>query len=89
MAVHDQAARPTPTDRRGRPPHLSAYLGMPFGGRTALLSPFDRLVHDRVRAEALFGFEYVLEMYQPQHQRRWGYFALPILHRDPAAWLRL
>jgi hypothetical protein len=53
-----------------------------FTGRTALLSPFDRLVHDRVRAEQLFGFEYVLEMYKPKAQRRWGYFALPILHHD-------
>ena len=59
-----------------------AYLGMPFSGRTALLSPFDRLVHDRVRTEQLFGFEYILEMYKPKDKRRWGYFALPILHRD-------
>ncbi|OFE15657.1 hypothetical protein BA895_22095 [Humibacillus sp. DSM 29435] len=58
------------------------YLGLPFSGRTALLSPFDRLVHDRVRAEVLFGFEYILEMYKPKQKRRWGYFALPILHRD-------
>lgn len=58
------------------------YLGLPFEGRTALLSPFDRLVHDRVRAEQLFGFEYVLEMYKPKDKRRWGYFALPILHGD-------
>ena len=54
----------------------------PFTGRTALLSPFDRLIHDRVRAEQLCGFEYVLEMYKPKDQRRWGYFALPILHHD-------
>jgi uncharacterized protein YcaQ len=59
-----------------------AAIGQPFTGRTALLSPFDRLVHDRVRALDLFGFEYVLEMYKPKAARRWGYFALPVLHSD-------
>ncbi|MDP5183346.1 crosslink repair DNA glycosylase YcaQ family protein [Blastococcus sp. BMG 814] len=57
-------------------------LGRPFLGRTALLSPFDRLVHDRVRTQEIFGFEYVLEMYKPKARRRWGYFALPVLHHD-------
>jgi uncharacterized protein YcaQ len=57
-------------------------LGQPFRGRTALLSPFDRLAHDRVRAAELFDFEYSLEMYKPTAQRRWGYFALPVLHHD-------
>jgi uncharacterized protein YcaQ len=59
-----------------------AYLGQPFTGRTALLSPFDRLIHDRRRTAEIFGYEYQLEMYKPAAKRRWGYFALPILHGD-------
>ena len=34
------------------------------------------------RAQELFDFEYTLEMYKPADKRRWGYFALPILHED-------
>ncbi len=53
-----------------------------FGGRTALLSPLDRLVFDRKRMADLFAFDYQLEMYKPASQRRWGYYALPVLHGD-------
>ena len=59
-----------------------AQLDQPFTGRTALLSPLDRLVYDRSRLLDLFEYEYVLEMYKPKAKRRWGYFALPILHHD-------
>ncbi len=57
-------------------------LDRPFAGRTALLSPFDAIVRDRKRMEDLFEFDYVLEMYKPAARRRWGYFALPVLHGD-------
>jgi uncharacterized protein YcaQ len=59
-----------------------AQLGQPFAGRGALLSPFDRLIHDRKRTQDLFGFDYQLEMYKPVARRRWGYYALPVLYGD-------
>jgi uncharacterized protein YcaQ len=60
----------------------SSLLGQPFSGRAALLSPFDRLLHNRKRTVELFEFDYQLEMYKPAAMRRWGYFALPILYGD-------
>jgi uncharacterized protein len=57
-------------------------LDTTFTGRTALLSPFDRLIHERNRMRDLFQFDYALEMFKPAQHRRWGYYALPILHGD-------
>ncbi|SDO82823.1 hypothetical protein SAMN04515671_2079 [Nakamurella panacisegetis] len=57
-------------------------LGQPFSGRAALLSPLDRMIHDRKRMVDVFDFDYQLEMYKPAARRRWGYFALPILYGD-------
>jgi uncharacterized protein YcaQ len=61
---------------------LLGLLGQRFTGRTAILSPLDRLVYDRKRLGEIFDFDYQLEMYKPVAKRRWGYFALPILHND-------
>lgn len=45
------------------------------------LAPLD-MVSARGRAKPIFDFEYIWEIYKPQHQRRWGYYTLPILYGD-------
>ena len=59
-----------------------AQLDRDFEGRVAILSPFDRLLFERKRMVDLFEFDYQLGMYKPASQRRFGFYALPILDGD-------
>jgi len=50
--------------------------------RTTFLSPFDSLFWARGRDESFWGFRQRLESYTPAPKRVYGYFCLPILHKD-------
>jgi uncharacterized protein YcaQ len=67
--------------RKGWEAHPDA-SSEPVPDRVTFLSPFDRLIHDRARAEALFDFYYRLEMYVPRARREYGYYVLPVLVGD-------
>jgi len=48
---------------------------------TIFLAPLDQ-VSARGRARELFGFDYIWEVYKPGHQRKFGYYTLPVLWGD-------
>ena len=47
-----------------------------------LLSPFDNLLWDRPFARRVLGFDHLIEVYKKEHERRYGYYVLPLLWRD-------
>jgi uncharacterized protein YcaQ len=63
-------------------PEALAALETDAGGRVAFLSPYDGMLFDRPRLQEIFEFEYVLEQFKPKPQRKYGFFAHPILMGD-------
>ncbi|MDN3680994.1 crosslink repair DNA glycosylase YcaQ family protein [Vibrio tapetis subsp. quintayensis] len=61
-------------------PGVLALLSKPLAkSRLKILSPFDNLLIQRKRMQALFNFDYLIECYVPEAKRRFGYFCLPIM----------
>jgi len=56
--------------------------GDPECRAVTFLAPLDPFVWDRRFLRALYGFDYVWEVYVPEQKRRWGYYVLPILYGD-------
>lgn len=57
-------------------------LDRPAPSAAVLLSPFDNLLWDRPFARRVLGFDHLIEVYKPAHERRFGYYVLPLLRGD-------
>ena len=65
----------------GRVPEAWSPLGTTTTDEVVFLAPLDP-VSARGRAHLLFGFDYVWEVYKPEHLRKYGYYTLPVLWGD-------
>jgi uncharacterized protein len=65
----------------GRIPKAWTPLETTTTEEAVFLAPLDP-VSARGRAKVLFGFDYVWEVYKPEHQRKFGYYTLPVLWGD-------
>ena len=53
-----------------------------YDNRIRILGPLDPLLWDRNLVRSLFAFDYVWEVYKPEHLRKWGWYVCPLLDRD-------
>jgi uncharacterized protein len=65
----------------GRIPKAWTPLETTTTEEVAFLAPLDP-VSARGRAKILFDFDYVWEVYKPEHKRQFGYYVLPVLWGD-------
>jgi hypothetical protein len=65
----------------GRVPKAWTPLETTTTEEAIFLAPLDP-VSARGRAKVVFGFDYVWEVYKPEHQRKFGYYTLPVLWGD-------
>lgn len=63
-------------------PSFPATRSPRFDDRVRILGPLDPLIWDRQLIRTTFDFDYVWEVYKPEHMRRWGWYVSPLLHRD-------
>ncbi len=65
----------------GRVPQAWTPLETTTTQEAVFLAPLDH-VSARGRARELFGFDYIWEVYKPEHQRKFGSYTLPVLWGD-------
>ncbi|MDD5453536.1 MAG: crosslink repair DNA glycosylase YcaQ family protein [Candidatus Bipolaricaulis sp.] len=61
---------------------LRAAEAIPLDGHVRMIAPLDPLLWCRDALAKVWGFSYAWEVYKKPDQRTYGYYVLPMLHRD-------